>query len=94
LVGSGVLLRVKQQLFLLSAAHVLQEFNDTAIVTPANEEFIGLVGDSYRSALPSSGSHENDKIDAAVLQIQSNGDPSLEGSAGEMEEAIRASFEA
>lgn len=70
LVGSAVLVRVGARHFLFTAAHVMEEFNHKGILTEAGGKFVELSGESYRTKLPSSGSHQNDRLDAAVLDIQ------------------------
>lgn len=70
LVGSAVLVCIRQRYFLFTAAHVLQEFNEQRIVTAAGGRLIQVTGESYRTKLPPSGTHRDDLVDAAVLSIQ------------------------
>jgi hypothetical protein len=70
LVGSGVLVRIAEELFVFTAAHVLADFNSQSIVVGAENKLIGLVGESYRTGKPAEGDHQRDGVDAAVLRIE------------------------
>lgn len=68
-IGTGVLLSFNDMVFILTAAHVLEEFDGYALHLPVGTEIIGVKGYSYRTPKPASGSHRDDPIDAAVFYI-------------------------
>jgi hypothetical protein len=70
LVGSAVLITVCNKYFLMTAAHVLDDLVDETILTPVEDTFMPLVGDTYSSPLPTSGLRLDDKIDAAVFLLR------------------------
>ena len=67
--GSGVLVRALDSVFILSAAHVLAHFKETPIWLRAGRELVCLPGGGRFSLTGSSafGDHENDPVDAGVL---------------------------
>ena len=71
--GSGVLVRLVGESFLLSAAHVFEEFGDWSVLIGCGESLVPLLGTRFSSLPGPSGSHQDDPIDAAVLHIE---DPS------------------
>jgi hypothetical protein len=68
-VATGVLLSIEEHLFLLTAAHAIEQFGHYPPLIPLAGRIIGIVGESYRTGLPKSGSHNDDPLDAAVFRI-------------------------
>ena len=68
LVGSGVLLRVSSRVFLLTAAHILDENERTNFYVSGKSELIELLGRSYYGVSPGSG-RRRDKIDVGFVLL-------------------------
>lgn len=69
IIGTGVLLSFNEMVFIVTAAHVLQDFDGYALYLPVGTEITGVKGYSYRSPKPASGSHREDPIDAAAFYV-------------------------
>lgn len=68
-IGSGVLLKVDEDYFLVSAAHVLEEKMIREMFIPNGTELIPIEGDFKGIALKEGQKRENDKIDIAVVRL-------------------------
>ncbi len=68
-IGSGVLLKVAEAHFLLTAAHVTDERQTHTLLVPAQGGFVNLFGLFLESKLSSSGSRNDDKLDVAVVRL-------------------------
>lgn len=68
LVGSGVLLRVGDGGFLLSAAHVLDERQRPLFVASAGG-VLAVEGEFLTSALPASGRRDDDQSDVGIVRL-------------------------
>lgn len=67
--GSGLLIEVKGNHFLISAAHVLEpEFVDQMTI-PNGEELIPINGELYTTPIPESGNRKDDKVDIAIVKL-------------------------
>ena len=69
LMATGTLLSVGECVFLLTAAHAIEHFNKCPVILPIGGRLVGACGESYRTKLPRSGTHDYDPLDAAVLRI-------------------------
>jgi hypothetical protein len=69
LVGSGVLIRILDRVFLLIAAHVMDRFNDGELLIPGNGRFIPLTGSVGAMKLPPSGDRADDRFDVAYCWL-------------------------
>jgi hypothetical protein len=69
LVASGVLLSLRNRVFVLTAAHVMEAFGHNAVCIPVDGRFENFMGESYRTPKPKSGTHADDELDAAVFAI-------------------------
>jgi len=69
LIGTGVFLKIEDKVFILTAAHVIEQFNQCPPLISHNDKFVPVPGESYRSKKPPSGTHAHDPIDASVLRI-------------------------
>jgi len=71
-VGSGVLVRIEENAFLITAAHVLDEQQRvrTNIEVPGRNALLPLGGQALKTPLPSSGRREEDLIDIGILPLQ------------------------
>ena len=73
-IGSGVLVRVGDAVFIFSAAHVIAAFKYKVIWTGDEENLVPLQGE-YRLSLtgrPEMGEHQDDPLDAAVALLPAN----------------------
>lgn len=68
-VGSGVLFKASNMLFLLTAAHVADEFHGKLALLGCAESLLPIRGMVHASTLPASGSREDDSLDFAVMRI-------------------------
>lgn len=71
LVASGVLLSIRDRVYVLTAAHVAERFGHSPFWIPVDDKIEPFPGESYRTPLPASGSHVDDKLDAAVFAVAS-----------------------
>lgn len=63
-IGSGVLFRCGDKLFILTAAHVADEIRDKPALLTKNGRFVEMVGYMHLSSLPPSGKRADDKLDS------------------------------
>ena len=68
-IATGVLLAIRECVFLLTAAHAIEQFNGYPVLLTIDDRFVPAYGESYRTKLPQSGTHVHDPLDAAVLRI-------------------------
>jgi hypothetical protein len=71
LIGCGVLLAIDEWRFILTAAHVMDEFDGRNLYLGATDTLVGVEGVAHRSEPPTGKSRDFDKTDAAVFQITS-----------------------
>jgi len=67
LIGSGVLLRIANRVFLLTAAHVTDRKREGTFLIPGQEEFIPVNGHHSWLSEPASGRRADDKFDVAYV---------------------------
>lgn len=67
--GSGVLLKIAEKIFILTAAHVMEEYKEHPVIIGLDDKLHFLRGERYSSAKGKSGSHQDDPIDVAVFHI-------------------------
>lgn len=72
-IGSGVLLRIKNEYFVLSASHVFDHIGDYALMTSdgTGTELQVLAGERFSTPRGQSGTHADDPLDASAYHIQS-----------------------
>ncbi len=68
LIGSAVLLSVTPHIFLITAAHVLDENKDTTLYLAGRHEPIEVAGPSYRVLAPPSG-RRDDNLDVGFILL-------------------------
>jgi hypothetical protein len=64
-----VLLSIRDRVYVLTAAHVAERFRNYPFWIPVDGKIEPFPGESYLTPLPASGSHVDDKLDAAVFAI-------------------------
>jgi hypothetical protein len=69
LIGTAVLFKIGDFVFLLTAAHVVEQFDGGYACIPHGERPMNIHGVSHRSRLPPSGIHDDDPHDYAVVRI-------------------------
>jgi hypothetical protein len=71
--GTAIVLRIEDQTFLLTAAHVLEPVQHYVVLVGLGDgsPLAALSGDRFSTAPGPSGTHEDDPNDAAVLHIRS-----------------------
>ena len=67
--GSGILLRLSDHHFLVSAAHVLDDFKNNEILIPGRESLVTIFGSYAVSPMPESNSRGDDKIDVGYFPL-------------------------
>lgn len=67
--GSGVLLRLKEEVFLLTVAHVTDEMDRGSLLIPGREEIVPIDGFRSHVPLPVGSTRAADKIDIAYLRL-------------------------
>jgi len=67
LIGSGVLIRICNRTFLLTAAHVADFKSEGSIMIPGRDWFMSPGGCYHTMNLPVSGNRADDKLDAAFV---------------------------
>lgn len=72
-IGSGVLVKIKNEYFILSASHVFDEIGKYQLLIGdgTDSEIQSISGDRYSSSRGKSGTHKDDPIDASVFHIKS-----------------------
>lgn len=69
--GSGVLIQIADLYFMLSAAHVFDDFKERAILIPGQESLVEIYGAYSTTPLPSSGSRKDDHFDMGYFHLNS-----------------------
>jgi hypothetical protein len=69
LIGSGVLVKIKNNYFVFSAAHVIENYRNSPIIIGCGNKLHFLTGDSFKTKRGPSGNHSDDPIDASVFHI-------------------------
>jgi len=64
-IGSGVLVRIVNRTFLLTAAHVTDKQKEGELLIPGEEGFMPITGRFASTRLPPSGDRDDDKFDVA-----------------------------
>ncbi len=67
--GSGVLLVVQQEHFLITAAHIIDEHHTTNLYLLAEKHFLAIGGPVLMTPLPASGDRNDAPLDVAVLHL-------------------------
>ena len=80
LVGSGVLMRIINRVFLLTAAHVTDYQSEGALLIPGRQGFIPANGYFAAMCLPASGCRAEDKLDVAYFWLDDGCVSDLDGS--------------
>lgn len=72
-IGSGVVVKLKDEYFIFSASHVFEIIGENQLLvgTCKREKLISLAGERFSTKKGISGSHRDDPIDASVFHIQS-----------------------
>ncbi len=68
--GSGVLIRIADHHFLISAAHVLDEFKAHMILIPGREHLVELSGEYSVTQIPNGRSRDDDDTDFGYLHFK------------------------
>lgn len=76
-IGSCVLLRIRDDFFVLSAAHVFDPNIDRQFLVGCGTKLHELIGGRFSSMRGASGSHQDDPIDAAVIHLQGDIHPEI-----------------
>lgn len=79
--GSGVLLAVADELFLLSASHVFDAIGAYQLLIGFGSQLMSFKGDRFSTIHGPSGTHSDDKIDASVFHITDSAPNNLYASA-------------
>ena len=69
LIASGVLIRIVNRTFLLTAAHVTDRQNEGTLLIPGQQSFIAVTGYFSSMSLPDSGYRADDKLDVAYFLL-------------------------
>ncbi|MBI1177701.1 hypothetical protein GC207_09720 [bacterium] len=72
LIASGVLIRIVDRTFLLTAAHVTDQQNNGELLIPGGRGFMPLSGSFSSMRLPPSGKRSDDKLDVAYFWLDDN----------------------
>jgi hypothetical protein len=68
-IGSGIFIKINQNHYLVSAAHVLSFKQAPFMRFPNGEELIKILGDWKVTEIPVTGSVEDDKIDVTIIRL-------------------------
>lgn len=68
-IGSCVVFNIADEFFLLSAAHVYEPIGPYVVLVGCGDRLHPLSGDRFSTKQGPSGTHQDDKVDAAVLHI-------------------------
>lgn len=68
-IGSCVIFKIDDEYFLLSAAHVYEPIGAYVVLVGCGDRLHPLSGDRFSTKQGPSGTHQDDKVDAAVLHI-------------------------
>ncbi|MEO7300385.1 MAG: hypothetical protein ABI042_17605 [Verrucomicrobiota bacterium] len=80
LIGSGVLIRIYDRTFLLTAAHVADFKSEGSIMIPGKDNFVSPGGWYYTMNLPTSGNRGDDKLDVAYVCLDNDSEDDLHSS--------------
>lgn len=80
-VGSGVLLAVADELFLLSASHVFDAVGAYQLLIGFGSRLMSFQGDRFSTIRGPSGTHSDDKIDASVFHLTDSAPKDVSASA-------------
>lgn len=69
--GSCVVLKIGDEVFILSAAHVFEDIGSFPVLVGAGERLHELTGDRFSTRQGPSGTHQDDPIDAVAFHITS-----------------------
>ncbi len=69
LVGSGVLVKIGNETFVLTASHVTDHRKDFDLMIPGNSSLIGMGGYFADTKLPSTGRRLDDRYDTAYFRL-------------------------
>ena len=69
--GSGVFVRIADEHFLLSAAHVFDDFKEHVILIPGRDSLVEIQGAYSTTLLPASGSRQDDHLDMGYFHLNS-----------------------
>jgi hypothetical protein len=72
LIGSGVMIRICNRTFLLTAAHVADFKSEGAIMIPGRDGFMSPGGYYHTMNLPASGNRDDDKLDVAYVCLDND----------------------
>lgn len=78
--GSGVLIKIGDEHFLASAAHVFDEFKIHPILIPGLDGLTEVTGGYKVTPLPASGSRDDDTVDIGYLHFKNGAEASLNSS--------------
>lgn len=72
-IGSGVVVRIKDEFFIFSASHVFESVGAFQLLTGGgdNDKIQILAGERFSSGIGKSGTHQDDPIDATAFHIHS-----------------------
>lgn len=72
-IGSGVLVKIKSEYFIFSAAHIFDEIGSHQLLIGVGigSKIQSISGDRFNNGRGKSGTHIDDTIDASVFHIQS-----------------------
>ena len=68
--GSGVFIRTAQEHFMLSAAHVFDDFKERVILIPGVKSLVEIHGPYSTTPLPDSGSRKDDHFDMGYFSLE------------------------
>ena len=80
-IGSCVLLKVRDEIFALSASHVFDDVGKYQLLIGCGNRLHSLAGDRFSSKRGPSGTHRDDPIDASVFHITANVTEEIDSSA-------------
>jgi hypothetical protein len=70
LIGSGVLLVIKEHVFVLTASHVMELLEESGFLLLIDDAFHAITGRGFRTPPPNDGTAADDPIDAAIFDVQ------------------------
>lgn len=71
-IGSGVLLRIVDRVFLLTAAHVTDRWSEGTLMIPGRDRFIPVQGSFACTKLPDSAERREDALDIAYVWLDAD----------------------
>ncbi len=78
--GSGVLVSLGDQYFLISAGHVFDSFKEYEILIPGRDHLMPIFGSYSTTKIPETGSREDDKIDLGYFIFKKGVEDKLDAS--------------